>query len=217
MPSRLERETEYVISMEGLTRMVLSDSTNNLAGAASWFAVQVKATHEKRVTSMFDYGGVEWFLPLAMCSRRWSDRIKRVELPLFPGYIFCRFAAGQRARILKTPSVIRIVGVGDTPMPIEDQEIEAIQKVMKSGFTVLPHPFLRIGERIRILSGPLSGLEGLIGDIRQRKRLILSVTLLRRSIAVEIDSACVEAVYSAEKRVRIEHAVRDKGIIRATV
>jgi len=182
--------------------MAQSKSTNRLGGLTSWFAVQVKATHEKRVAWMMDYGGFEWFLPLYECRRRWSDRIKRVELPLFPGYIFCRFGPVDRVPILKTPSVTRIVGIGNTPVPIDEQEIAAIQAVVKSGLTVSPHPFLRVGQRVRIEGGSLYGLEGLITDVRKRDRVIISVTLLQRSVAVEIDSGWVSIVRTAETHSR---------------
>jgi transcription antitermination factor NusG len=159
-----------------------------------WFAIQVSVRHEKRVASLLDYHGHEWFLPLYEARRRWSDRIKQVELPLFPGYVFCRYPRHARTSILKIPAVTRIVGIGYMPSPIEEQEIIAIQRVVRAGFGVFPHPFLQVGHRVRIESGALHGLEGLIADVRRRDRLILSVTLLQRSVAVEIDSACVVPV-----------------------
>ena len=164
-------------------------------GSTHWFAIQVKTTHEKRVTSLLDYHGHEWFLPLYKVRRRWSDRIKQIELPLFPGYVFCRYPPHARASILKIPSVTRIVGIGYVPIPIDQQEIIAIQRVLGAGFGVFPHPFLQVGLRVRIESGALHGLEGLIADVRRRDRLILSVTLLQRSVAVEIDSACVLPIH----------------------
>src|ERR1051326_4076940 len=162
-----------------------------------WFAIQVKSTHEKRVSSLLQYQTYECFLPLYTDRRRWSDRIKRVELPLFPGYVFSRFTSAGRIPILKTPSVISIVGIGGTPTPIDECEIAAIQRVVASGFGLSPHPFLQIGQRVRINGGSLYGLEGLVADVRKRDRLILCVTLLQRSVAVEIDSAWVTPVYSS--------------------
>jgi len=177
--------------------MESKESTNKVAGGTSWFAVQVKTTHEKRVTSLLDYSGHEWFLPLYTCRRRWSDRVKQVEMPLFAGYVFCRFTASARVPILKTPSVMRIVGIGYVPTPIDEQEIAAIRRVVQSGFGVSPHPFLQVGQRVRINGGSLSGLEGFIADVRRRNCLILSVTLLQRSIAVEIDSAWVTPIHTS--------------------
>jgi len=161
-----------------------------------WFAIQVKSTHEKRVTSLLQYQTYECFLPLYTSRRRWSDRIKRVELPLFPGYVFTRFTAVDRIPILKTPSVISIVGIGATPTPIDECEIAAIQRAVASGFGLSPHPFLQIGQRVRINGGSLCGLEGIIADVRKRDHLILSVTLLQRSVAVEIDSAWATPIHT---------------------
>ena len=163
----------------------------------SWFAIQVKSTHEKRVTSLLQYQTYECFLPLYTSRRRWSDRIKRVELPLFPGYVFSRFTPAGRIPILKTPSVISIVGIGAIPAPIDECEIAAIQRAVASGFGLSPHPFLQIGQRVRINGGSLYGLEGLIADVRKRDRLILSVTMLQRSVAVEIDSAWATPIHTS--------------------
>ena len=162
-----------------------------------WFAIQVKSTHEKRVTSLLQYQTYECFLPLYTSRRRWSDRIKSVELPLFPGYVFSRFTPAARIPILKTPSVISIVGIGATPTPIDEYEIAAIQRAVASGFGLSPHPFLQIGQRVRINGGSLCGLEGIIADVRKRDRLILSVTMLQRSIAVEIDSAWATPIHTS--------------------
>jgi len=173
--------------------MVLSES-NKTNCSAAWFALQVKGTHEKRVTSLLECQSYECFLPLYTSRRRWSDRIKRVDLPLFPGYVFSRFASSDRLPVLKTPSVIRIVGVGSTPTPIDDAEIDAIQKVVTSGSHVTPHPFLKVGQAVRINDGCFYGVEGIIVDVRGRNHLILSVSLLQRSVAVEIDNASVTPI-----------------------
>ena len=172
------------------------ESKDRAYNVTPWYAVQVKTTHEKRVATLLDYGGFEWFLPVYECRRYWSDRIKRAELPLFPGYIFCRFEPSQRVPILKTPSVTRIVGIGYTPIPISEQEMADIQTVVKSGLSILPHPFLQVGQRVRIEGGPLQGLEGLIIDLRKRDRLIISITLLQRSVAVQINSGWVAPIHS---------------------
>jgi transcription antitermination factor NusG len=162
--------------------------------AALWYAVQVKTTHEKRVAWQLDQRLIEHFLPLYRERRRWSDRIKELELPLFPGYVFCRFTLRTRATVLKTPGVHRVVGIGSMPAPIEDHEIASIQEAQRSGLGVRPHPFLRNGQRVRVEGGPFKGLEGFITDIRRRDRLILSINLLHRSIALEIDGAWVTPI-----------------------
>jgi transcription antitermination factor NusG len=179
--------------------------TNAGSDRISWFAVRVKTTHEKRVTSLLDYQEYEWFLPVYTCRRRWSDRIKRVQLPLFPGYLFCRFDPAARLRVLKTPSVIGIVGIANVPTPIDENEIAAIRRVVDSGFGVSPHPFLQVGQWVRINGGALAGLEGRIVDAKRRDRLILSVTLLQRSVAVEIDSAWVVHIPSPRTYIPAKH------------
>src|SRR6266702_2094456 len=175
----------------------MSTETAQASYGLSWFALQVKSTHEKRVTSLLQYQTYECFLPLYTSRRRWSDRIKSVELPLFPGYVFTRFTPADRIPILKTPSVISIVGIGAIPAPIDECEIAAIQRAVGSGFGLSPHPFLHVGQRVRINGGSLCGLEGIIADIRKRDHLILSVTLLQRSVAVEIDSAWVTPIHTS--------------------
>src|SRR5947199_1932602 len=176
----------------------MSTETAQASYGLPWFAVQVKSTHEKRVTSLLQYQTYECFLPLYTSRRRWSDRIKRVELPLFPGYVFSRFTPVDRIPILKTPSVISIVGIGATPAPVDECEIAAIQRAVASGSGLSPHPFLQIGQRVRINGGSLDGLEGIIADVRKRDRLILSVTMLQRSVAVEIDSAWATPIHMSK-------------------
>lgn len=170
------------------------DGPNTDGARALWFAVQVKTTHEKRVAGLLDQRGYERFLPTYRQRRRWSDRIKEVDQPLFPGYVFCRFAPQARLGVLKTDGVYRVVGIGPVPAPIDEDEILAIQHAVESGLAVRPHPFLVAGQRVRIDGGPLAGVQGLVTDVRRRDRLVLSVSLLQRSLSVEIDSAWVTPV-----------------------
>ena len=162
-----------------------------------WFALQVRARHEMGVASFLEAKGYEQFVPLYKNRRRWSDRIKVVEAPLFPGYLFCRFDPLYRLPILKTPGVMQIVGYNRIPTPIDETEIQAIQTLVGSGLPTHPWPFLTVGERVRIESGSLCGLEGIVVKLKQNHRLVVSVTLLRRSVAVEIDSALVEPFSAA--------------------
>src|SRR5262249_9082956 len=170
-----------------------------LTNETPWFAIQVRTTHENRVTTLLDYQGHEYFSPVYQARRRWSDRIKQMDIPLFPGYVFCRFPLSARKSILRTPSVLRILGIGSVPTPMDDQEIKALQTVVQARAGVLPHPFLQTGQLVRIEDGPLYGLEGIIVDARRAPRLVLSVKLLQRSVAVEIDSACVRRIYFESK------------------
>ncbi len=168
-----------------------SSSADESQGLYPWFALQVRTLHEKGVADFLGGKGYESFLPLHKCRKRWSDRVKEVELPLFPGYLFCRFNPLDRLPILKTPGVIQVVGYNRQPVAIEDHEISAIQTLVASGMPNHPWPFLQAGDKVRIESGPLRGVEGILAEFRGSHRLIVSVTLLQRSVAVEIDSALV--------------------------
>jgi transcription antitermination factor NusG len=152
-----------------------------------WFALRVKSRCEKLVASMARDKGVEEFLPLYQSRRRWSDRLKSVEFPLFPGYVFCRFNPQHRLPLLIIPGVLHLVSIGRIPAPIDDGEIAAIQAATYSGLSTEPWPFLEAGQRVRLEDGPLNGLEGIyVGDAKQH-RVVVSITLLRRSLAVTIE------------------------------
>ena len=159
-----------------------------------WFALQTRCRYESFVAKQLAHKGYEILLPLYECRRRWSDRIKELELPLFPGYVFCRFNPLVRLPILMTPGVIQVVGIGRSPVPVDDAEIAAIQTAVQSGLPRQPWPFLQIGQRVRVECGPLCGLEGILVDFKGRHRLVLSMTLLQRSVAVEVDGAWVISI-----------------------
>ena len=161
-----------------------------------WFALQVRSQHEKTVASTLRDKGYEEFLPLCQIKRRWSDRVKRLEVPLFPGYVFCRFDVEKRLPILVTPGVLFIVGVGKIPCPIDNSEVVALQSIVKSGLQAEPWPFLKIGQRVRIEQGSLAGVEGILLSPKSSYRLVVSVTLLQRSVAVEIDRDWVTPISS---------------------
>ncbi len=158
-----------------------------------WFALQVNSRKENRIFAHLVGQGYECFLPKYKAVRQWSDRRKEIESPLFPGYLFCRFNPLQRLPILKTPGVMEIVGCNRKPIPIDEQEIQAIQRMMESSLARQPWPYLEVGERVRIQSGALRGLAGILVALKGNYRLVLSVTLLKRSVAVEIDAAAVQA------------------------
>jgi len=156
-----------------------------------WFALQVRTRCENVVGAHLNGKGFEWFLPLYKCRRRWSDRFKEIELPLFPGYVFCRLNVLDRLPVLMIPGVSLIVGFGKTPAPIDESEIAGIQAAVQSGLPAEPWQFLQIGQKVRIEQGPLCGLEGILQGFRGHHRLVLSVTLLQRSIAVQIEDTWV--------------------------
>ena len=166
-----------------------------------WFAVRVKSRSEKSVAAIARYNGFEQFLPLYRSRRRWSDRVKSLDLPLFPGYVFCRIDPECRLQLLTVPGVQYIVGAGKTPLPVNNAEIAALQVAAQSGLPAEPWPFLRAGQRVLLEDGPLAGLEGLLVEIRKNYRLLLSVTLLNRSVAVEIDRDWVTPLREPSRKI----------------
>ncbi len=164
------------------------------AGCYSWFAVQTKSRYENLVATLLRGKGYELFLPVYKSRRRWSDRIKELELPLFPGYLFCRFNPLDRFPILVTPGVMQVVGVGKIPIPVDDLEIAALETAIRSGLPRQPWPFLQIGQKVKIECKPLCGLEGILVEFKGRHRLVLSVTLLQRSVAVEVDDTWIRPI-----------------------
>jgi transcription antitermination factor NusG len=155
-----------------------------------WYALQVRSRHEALVASHLSARGYELFLPLYTSRRKWSDRVKELSLPLFPGYVFCRLDVTNRLPVLSAPGVNSILGIGKTPMPLDETEIAAIDTMVKSGLPAKPWPFLKVGQAVRIESGPLCGIEGILTDFKGRHRLVLSITLLQRSVAVEVEDSC---------------------------
>lgn len=169
----------------------MSGTLAMLVDRLSWFAVRVRPRAEKVVAAALRGKGYEEFLPLHLERRRWSDRIANVEMPLFPGYVFCRFDAHQRLPILTTPGVVLVVGIGKTPAPIPEVEIDSLRVLANSRLQLQPWPYLHIGQRLQIVAGPLAGAEGILLSIKNLNRLVVSVTLLQRSVAVEIPESCV--------------------------
>ena len=157
-----------------------------------WFAAYICANHEKRVAIQLAQRSVEHFLPLYETVRRWKDRRMRLELPLFPGYVFVRLALVDRLRVLQVPSVVRLVGFSGQPCALPETEIEAMRACLARTACLEPHPYITVGRRVRVMSGPLAGLEGLVIRKKNRLRFILSLDLIGRSAAVEIDGADVE-------------------------
>jgi transcription antitermination factor NusG len=154
----------------------------------AWFAIQVKSRCETAAYQELSGRGLEAFLPLQYVRRRWSDRTKILNLPAFPGYLFCRFDLSNRFRVLSTPGVAHIVGAGSTPIPISEAEIRAVRTMVGGELPVVPWPYLRLGQRVRLDRGPLAGLVGIITKAADGgDRVVVSVDLLQRSVAAEID------------------------------
>jgi len=163
-----------------------------------WFAILARTGREKNAILLLENAGYECYLPVSKFTRRWSDRVKQIEVPLFPGYLFCRMNPQNRLPVLMTPGVIQIVGVGKMPIPVEEEEIAAIQRVEKSGLSAMPWPYMQVGHVARIEDGPLRGLTGIVVKIKSGTKLVLSVSLLQRSVAVELDRNWISGVHAAK-------------------
>lgn len=170
--------------------MVMELSTKS----SGWFALYTRHQHEKAVECILARNGVKAFLPSYNAAHRWKDRIKQLWLPLFPNYVFVSAGSDQRAVILRTPGVYDFVRVAGQPSPIPDDEIDSIRRVVENNLIIEPHPFMKVGDCVRAKSGPLEGLEGILIRKKGLLRLILSVELLARSIAVEVDAVDFERV-----------------------
>ena len=160
-----------------------------------WFAVHTKHQHERTVATLLAGKGFEVFYPTYSAVHRWKDRRKAVELPLFPGYLFFAEGFERRLQILSTPGVFNILSFGSEPAEIPAQEIEAIRRMVQSSMRVEPHPCIAIGESVTVISGPLAGVSGILQRKKGFYHLIVSVELLGRSAAVEIDAAAVERTF----------------------
>ena len=157
-----------------------------------WYAAYTCAKHEKRVAAELGGRGVEHFLPLYSSVRRWKDRRVSVEMPLFPGYVFVRLALRDRLRVVQVPSVVRLVGFGGLPTALPDAEMEAVRAGLARGLRAEPHPYLTVGRRVRLKSGPLAGAEGILLRRKGNFRVVVSLELIQRSVAVDVDIADVK-------------------------
>jgi len=164
-----------------------------------WFALTVKPQHEKTVAEQLELKSLESYTPLYKAKHQWSDRTKVLELPLFPTYVFCRFAALQRAVVLQTPGVTSIVGFGGQPYPVSDQEIEGVKKMIASGKRLKLYPHLVVGQPVRIAAGSMTGLIGILVREKSAYRVVVNVELLNRGVAVEVEREFVETVPPAPK------------------
>jgi transcription antitermination factor NusG len=167
---------------------------------AGWCAAHTRHQHEKIVAQMLTNKGFEVFLPLYAATRRWKDRTKHLSLPLFPCYLFLRVTAERRLVLVTTPGLISILGNGSEPAIIPESEIDAVRQVIERGTKVEPYPFLKSGDWIRVKSGPLEGIEGVLVRKKNHCRLVLSVELLQKSAAVEVDVSMVERIASPRQQ-----------------
>lgn len=154
-----------------------------------WYAAYTCAHHEKHVARQLEEKNINCFLPLYRSVRRWKDRRKELDLPLFPGYVFVQAAPEERLRVLQTSSVVRFVSFRGQPAALDDGEVEGLRNGVANGMKVEPCPFLKVGQRVRVKHGPLAGVEGILVRKKDNLRLVLSIDLLMRSVAVEVQAA----------------------------
>jgi transcription antitermination factor NusG len=159
-----------------------------------WYAVYVRSNFERIVYRNLLDKGYDLFLPTYHSQRRWSDRVKALELPLFPGYLFCRLDPQNRLPVLTAPGVVQVVGNGKSPLPIPDEEIAAIHTVLKSKLPCVPWTSTSPGRRVVIQEGPLMGVQGVLIEARGPYRIAVSITMLQRSVAVEVDASWVKPI-----------------------
>jgi transcription antitermination factor NusG len=156
-----------------------------------WYAAYTSANHEKRVAEQLSVRAIEHYLPLYAALRRWKDRRVKLERPLFPGYVFVRVALRDRLQVLQVPSIVRLVGFNGVPSALAEQEIEGLRQALAEGVRAEPHPYLRVGRRVRITAGPLAGRDGILRRWRGALRVVLSTELIQRSILVDIDASAI--------------------------
>jgi len=164
------------------------------ACVSSWYVAYTRANHEKRVAEQLEGRAVEYFLPSYKSVRRWKDRRVQLELPLFPGYVFARFPLRDRLRVLEVPGVVRLVGFNGQPAALPEKEIEALRESLARQLKLKPHPYLTAGRRVRMKSGPLGGLEGILVRKKGSFQVIVSIELIMRSVIAEVELSDLELV-----------------------
>jgi transcription antitermination factor NusG len=160
----------------------------------AWYAAYTCANHERRVADQLAERSVEHFLPTFESVRRWKDRKMRLRQPLFPGYLFVRLALRDRFRVLQIPSVVRFVGFGDGPTALADREIESLRTSLLPELRASPHPYLKVGKKVRIVNGPLEGTEGILLRKKNAWRVVISIDLIMRAASVEVDIGDLERI-----------------------
>lgn len=159
---------------------------------ALWYAAYTSANHEKRVAEQLGLRSIENFLPVYKSLSRWKDRKVWLQRPLFPGYIFVRFALRDRLQVLQVPGIAKLVSFSGTPAPLPEQEIEVLKAGLEGGIHAEPHPYLKVGRRVRITNGPLEGLEGIVIRKKNALRFVISLDLIQRSIRLDIEASSFE-------------------------
>ena len=184
--------------MAASTRSVVQGSTPECLFFADspplWYAVYTHANHEKKAAAEIARRGVESFLPVYQTARRWSDRQVKLEMPLFPGYVFVHFPLRDRLKVLEVPGVARLVGFGGLPAALPDEQVEMLRAGLNGRLRAEPHPYLTVGRRVRLKSGPFVGMHGILLRRKAKFRVVISIELIQRALVVDADSADVEPI-----------------------
>lgn len=191
--------------------MPTTPNVPNAADPPAWWAIYTKHQHEKSVAEMLTGKGFEVFLPLHESMRRWKDRQKLLSLPLFPCYVFVRGVLSRRLQVVTTPGIHMILSKGEQIEVIPENEIDAIRRAVLGSYRIEPHPFLKVGERVRVTRGSLEGVEGILVRKKNLYRLVLSVDMLAQSVGVEVDASDVEPISEVNPKSTVSVAT-DAGI-----
>lgn len=177
----------------------------------AWYALYTKHQHEKKASSYLEKRGFQVLLPTHRSANRWKDRTKVISVPIFPCYVFVQAALDRKLDLLRAPGVFWMVGNSRGASAVPELEIDALRKIMRSGARVEPHPYLKNGDRVRIRGGPLSGLEGILIRIKNTYRVVLSVELLQKAVAVEVDLSTVERLKALQDSARARTKSRERA------
>ena len=177
---------------------------NVSTGSTRWYAVSTRSRQEKVAARTLQALGICHFLPLQVQRRQWSDRRQIIEAPLFPGYLFVHIDpwSSSRLDVLKAPGVARFIGDHAGPSPINDAEIEDIRTLTSCGVELTPHPFLKRGDRVRVVRGALAGIEGILTRLGSGLRIVISIEVIHRSVAITVSINDVELVSSESQTLR---------------
>jgi transcription antitermination factor NusG len=178
----------------------LAPSYESSPSELRWYALYTCAQHEKSVAKQLAVRSVECFLPLYEKMRRWKDRRVKIQFPLFAGYVFARLSLKDRLRAVQVPGSVRLVGFNGQPTPLPDDEILALRNGLSAAPGAEPCPYVQVGRRVRILSGPLTGLEGILQKKKSGMRFVISLHLIQRSVTVEVRATDLEPVQELGRR-----------------
>jgi transcription antitermination factor NusG len=184
---------------------------HSIGAGEQWYAAYTKHQHEKSAANQLEKKGFEILLPLYRTTHKWKDRMQAVALPVFPCYVFIRANLERKLAILQTPGIFWLLGHGGNAAVVPEADIEAIHKITTSAAAYEPHPYLETGDRVRVVGGPIAGVEGILTRVKNRYRVVLSVDLLQQALAVEIDIAAVERIGPAKLELPPSRRARSTG------